>query len=352
MIVKNEKPVIERCLQSVKPLIDYWVIVDTGSTDGTQETIREFMKEIPGELHEQSWVNFGHNRNEALKLAKGKGDYVLFIDADERLELKAPLNKNTLSLDLYLSSVQTSSDESLNFQRTLLIDNSLDWEWKGVLHEKLLCSKQTQYICLPDAKVYADTADGHRSEDPRKHFKDAELLEKALLEDPENSEYVYYLGQSYFNAGDHSQSLKAYQKRATMKGWDQHTFWSLYMVGMLQETLKYPQDTLIESYSKAYQFRPLRAEPLYRIASLFLEAGKPVLAYTVAKTALSIPIPNDIVYVEKWIYEYGSLIQAIDASHLIGKKEETKTLCKELLLKPSLTEEHKKAIEGFLAKLD
>ena len=36
MIVKNEAPVIGRCLASVLPFVDRWVIVDTGSTDGTQ----------------------------------------------------------------------------------------------------------------------------------------------------------------------------------------------------------------------------------------------------------------------------------------------------------------------------
>ena len=41
MIVKNESKVVERCLDSVKSLIDYWVIVDTGSDDGTQKVIRE-----------------------------------------------------------------------------------------------------------------------------------------------------------------------------------------------------------------------------------------------------------------------------------------------------------------------
>ena len=72
MIVKNEAHVIERCLISVKHLINYWVIVDTGSTDGTQQIIRDFLKEIPGELYEKLWVNFSHNRNEALNLGPVK----------------------------------------------------------------------------------------------------------------------------------------------------------------------------------------------------------------------------------------------------------------------------------------
>ena len=62
MIVKNEEPVIERCLATVKPYIDYWVIVDTGSTDNTMEKIRNFMKDVPGELHECPWQNFEFNR--------------------------------------------------------------------------------------------------------------------------------------------------------------------------------------------------------------------------------------------------------------------------------------------------
>src|SRR5579872_6946362 len=83
MIVKDEAAVIERCLSSVKDALDYWVIVDTGSTDDTQNVIRKYLNDIPGELHQRPWKNFGHNRNEALKLTKNKGDYVLFIDADE-----------------------------------------------------------------------------------------------------------------------------------------------------------------------------------------------------------------------------------------------------------------------------
>jgi glycosyltransferase involved in cell wall biosynthesis len=85
MIVKNEAHVIERCLESVKQFITGWVIVDTGSTDGTQQKIRECMSRIPGNLHERPWRDFGHNRTEALELAKcvEYGEYALVIDADD-----------------------------------------------------------------------------------------------------------------------------------------------------------------------------------------------------------------------------------------------------------------------------
>jgi glycosyltransferase involved in cell wall biosynthesis len=73
MIVKNEAHVIERCLASARPLVSAFAIVDTGSTDGTQERVRELMRDLPGEVHERPWRDFASNRNEALALAVGTG---------------------------------------------------------------------------------------------------------------------------------------------------------------------------------------------------------------------------------------------------------------------------------------
>jgi hypothetical protein len=70
MIVKNEASVIRRCLDSVIPVIDSWVIVDTGSTDGTQDIIRSHMSSIPGLLHQSEWRDFAYNRSESLRLAR------------------------------------------------------------------------------------------------------------------------------------------------------------------------------------------------------------------------------------------------------------------------------------------
>ena len=88
MIVKDEKtPHLIECFESMKDKIDYWVICDNGSTDGTQEYIREYWAEqgIPGELIEVPWEGFGKTRTRALKECEGKADYAWVIDADDYL---------------------------------------------------------------------------------------------------------------------------------------------------------------------------------------------------------------------------------------------------------------------------
>ena len=100
MIVKNESKVIERCLASVRDLVDTWVISDTGSTDGTQQLIRSALDGIPGELHEEPWVNFGHNRTLNIRHARGKADYLLLLDADHVIRQDGPLPR--LTADSYM----------------------------------------------------------------------------------------------------------------------------------------------------------------------------------------------------------------------------------------------------------
>ncbi len=218
MIVKNESRVIQRCLSSVKGIIDYWVIVDTGSTDGTQKIIQEFMKDIPGKLYERPWVNFGHNREEALQLAKNKGDYILFIDADEVLMGVDKIDKKALKGDGYLVAIQIPGPGDASIQRPLLISNRLDWHWKGVLHERLSATEASCLDFLRQAAISARSSDGARSQDPQKYLKDAKTLETALEKEPSNEQYVYYLAQSYYNAGRYDLALKYYQQRAGSRG--------------------------------------------------------------------------------------------------------------------------------------
>ncbi len=340
MIVKDEAPVIEQCLSSVKDLIDYWVIVDTGSKDGTQEIIKKFLKDIPGELHERPWVNFAHNRTEALNLAKNKGDYLLFIDADERLIFTSAIDKAKLDMDCYYSFVRVSDQEKsekyVHGQRILLANNHLNWTWAGDLHENLVCPQVKRSLLLKNVINNAESQEGNRTRNPLKGLKDAEVLEKALQKDPNSTRTVFYLAQSYEHAKKYEPALLNYEKRAGMEGCEQEVFWSLFRIGQVQEELQMAPETIIKSYSNAFENRASRVEPLYYMALQYAKAGHSVLSYALLKAGLSFGPCEDMIVHETWIYDYGLLIELAKSAFAVGRYEESCDALKALLAKPDV----------------
>lgn len=347
MIVKNESPVILRCLESVKRIINYWVIVDTGSQDGTQQIIRNFLKDVPGELHEKPWVDFAHNRNEALSLSKNKGDYLLMIDADEELQSDSSFCLPDLTKDFYAVIVDV---DGLRIQREILIKNSLNWAWIGVVHESLVGPNDAKHELLEKMMIIA-RQDGNRSKDPDKFINDAKILEKALKEDPENRRNQFYLAFSYDVAGKYASALKNYQKRALQEGSDAEVFYSLYRSGFLQEQLEMSYDTVVDSYSRAYLTRPTRAEPLFYLARYFIKKEQPFLGYLVSKMSLQIPLPKDAVLVEYPLYAYRNLKLYADCCYLMKKYDEAKAAYRKLLNKNDLPDEDRSKIKQCLSTL-
>lgn len=81
MIVKDEEPVLARCLASARDVADEIVVVDTGSADGTVAIARGFGAVVIH--HDFADLDFGRARNRALEAARG--DFALVLDADEEL---------------------------------------------------------------------------------------------------------------------------------------------------------------------------------------------------------------------------------------------------------------------------
>jgi len=98
MIVKNEEVALPRCLTSVKAVVDEIVVLDTGSTDRTQEIAQEFGASV----YEFEWCNdFSVARNQSLKYAQG--DWILVLDADEVLVTDiVPALKQAIKTDNHL----------------------------------------------------------------------------------------------------------------------------------------------------------------------------------------------------------------------------------------------------------
>ena len=89
MIVKDEAHVIRRCLDSVRSHLAHWTIVDTGSTDGTQEIIRSHLRDLPGELHERPWRESGDLRKGFAARAQ-RAIYYGLTDGESQSPDRAP----------------------------------------------------------------------------------------------------------------------------------------------------------------------------------------------------------------------------------------------------------------------
>lgn len=348
MIVKNESAVIRRSLASVKAKIDYWVIIDTGSTDGTQDIILDLLKDIPGELHEKPWVDFEHNRNEALSLAINKADYLLFLDADEEWVISKDFDKDQLNKDFY---AVRNRDQNVDLHRIGLINTKLPWYWEGVLHEEIRSPAQVSGEILQGVTNYGLPRDGHRAQDPKRYLKDAEVLEKALLKDPNNPRYVFFLAQSYGAAGKLDLALEYYEKRAHMGGFSQDIFWSLFTIGCLRDDLGKEEKSVLEAYYEAFIFDPIRAEPLHHLAGFYQRKNLPALAYILAKTALELPPHTSLAYVLRDVYDYSLLLKFACAAHSLQKFDEAKEAYQKLLENPNLPHEARYVAEHNLRLL-
>ncbi len=88
LIVKNEAQELPFCLNSVKDWVDEMIVLDSGSTDGTQAIAQSYGAKVYSNTH---WPGFGKQRQLAQTYIKS--DYVLWLDADERVtpELKAQI---------------------------------------------------------------------------------------------------------------------------------------------------------------------------------------------------------------------------------------------------------------------
>jgi glycosyltransferase involved in cell wall biosynthesis len=303
MIVKNESPVIGRCLDSVLPFIDTWVIVDTGSTDDTRELVRKHLRSKPGELHERPWKSFGHNRNEAMQLAARTSDYLFFIDADEQLLVPAGFQRSALTGDGYYLNVKYAG---MTYSRTALVATRLPWRWQGVVHEYLACGSGFKLSTLEGPTIHV-SHDGARSRDPDTYLKDAALLEEVLRTNPDSTRDTFYLAQSYRDSGQLVKSRDMYRRRSEMKGWEEEGWFALYQVAVMEERLGADPARVSFSYLSAYQRRPSRAEPLVRLARYHRLRGEYELAVLYAERATNITRPGDLLFLDDATYRWSAL---------------------------------------------
>ena len=349
MIVKNEAHIIRETLDSVAPYISAWVIVDTGSDDGTQDLIRDHMarRGITGELYERPWRNFGHNRSEALTLAQGHGEYIWVIDADDTVV--GTLDFGQLGADMY--HLRNRSPYGV-FWRPLLFRDGLRVRYEGVVHEYVKCADPVVGVRLKGDYHIHSRRLGARNLDPQKYARDRDLLLAEIERNPDDARSVYYLGQSYLDLGitqgergDFENARKWFARRVEMGGWEEEAYYAMYSIGEAMARLGAPWPEVQDAYLRAWEFRPTRVEPLYAIARRYRIDQRYRLGYLFAQQAAEIPFPEqDSLFVRADIHAWRAADEQAVCASWIGKRAEAFTLCRRLLARADLPDEDRQRI--------
>ncbi|WP_324607792.1 glycosyltransferase [Streptomyces sp. NRRL F-5123] len=334
MIVRNEAKVIERCLAAARPLIDSWVIDDTGSTDGTQDLVRRALHGIPGELHASEWQDFGHNRTRNIRRALGRADFLLLLDADMVVRVEpaggaqAAFDASGLTADAYM--LRHAGDVEYRIKR--LVRGALPWRYEGATHEYLTADVHHTVADL-DTLVIDHHADGGSRAD--KFTRDAALLRADLARDPGNPRTVFYLAQTLRDLGETQEAITLYERRATMGGWEEEVYYALLQAGVLRAaTGAWPlaMDTLV----RAWQSRPQRLEAVYELVTRLRGMGHHAAAHAFATAALDRPAPADWLFVQPWIYRWGLLFEYSITAYWTGDLPASLHACDRLLALPDL----------------
>lgn len=347
MIVKDEAHVVGRCLASVRPFIDTWVIVDTGSTDRTADVIAEALAGMPGELVHRPWVDFGRNRTEALDLARGRADYALVIDADEVWHAPAGFAFPTTLADGV--QILHATPDGTSFYLTTLMRLDRPWRYEGVLHEVATCDEPhtVEQLVGPRITGHFDSARNQRPVRD-KYLADAAVLRSAVDREPDNARHVFYLAQSYRDAGELDEAIDWYGRRILLGGWAEETWYAMYQIARLRERRGDPAADVINAYLACHDARPQRAEPLCDLARVNRSLGRFAVARLFAEAAVSRPRPDDILFLDEGTYLWRAKDELSLAAYYSGDGATAVALGEALVDDPAVPERDRERIRTNL----
>lgn len=160
MIVRDEEPVLERCLKNAVKFADEIIVVDTGSVDATVSIAKQYTDKVFDYLWQD---DFAAARNYSYE--KASCDYIMWLDADDDLEaedierlrdLKSHMPRETDVVFFAYTSDPVDDDafsEGINL-RDRMIRRSLNPRWIYPIHEAIPILKEWNRLMRPDIRIF------------------------------------------------------------------------------------------------------------------------------------------------------------------------------------------------------
>ena len=195
------------------------------------------------------------------------------------------------------------------------------------------------------AESVVKPADVPRDVDPHQRFID--LLLPEVKRNPADVRPVFSLAEVYFHAGDFANARKWFARRIAMASGEptEEVYWAMLRLGHSMEKLGEPWPEVQDSYLRAWQFRPTRAEPLYALARRHANENRHWLGYLFAVRAAEIPPPdNDMTVPHPDLYAWRTTFQQLVCAYHIDNQAEALTLSRRLLARPDIPDNDREGI--------
>ena len=341
---KNESRVLRRMLDSCKPYVDYYVMQNNGSTDGSDEIARQFLSEnnLQGEIYEvkEGWVGFGWNRDHLMqhcqKLDHGC-DWILKMDCDEVLEVDddfdwSPLD-NKDSQAFHIAAVSGSCI----YYRAWMWNAKLPWRFNhDDCHETIYCeipeiNHAFSCVDLPRSFRQIGYNEGQSWGIPSKFATHAlELEEKLIRENTMLTDlyHFFYIGKSYSDTyrGDFFPLKQSHQReyarrciyyldeyvkyihRDTGPCDNEMSYMALIMIAEAYDFLEEYESSILV-YQNCDKFCPIRNDHWYGLAKVCEKIKKFELMFYAAKIMNNpervIPFPRYALFIDTSLYVDG-----------------------------------------------
>jgi ubiquinone/menaquinone biosynthesis C-methylase UbiE len=341
---RNESKVLKRMLESCKPYVDYYVMQNNGSTDGSDEIAKQFLIEnnLPGEVYDvkEGWIGFGWNRDHLIqhcqKLDHGC-DWILKMDCDEVLEVDDDFDWSLLdSKDTQAFHIAAVSGTCI-YYRAWMWNAKLPWRFNhDDCHETIYCAFPEighSYITkdLPKSFRQIGFNEGQSWGVPSKFATHAlELEEKLIRENTMLTDlyHFFYIGKSYSDTYRGSffplkeSHQKEYARRCIYYLWEYVKYvhrdtgpydneMSYVALIMIAEAYDFLQDysLSITTYEYCDKFCPDRNDHLFGLATVYEKIKDYEQMYFVATIMMDPrrknPFPRYALFIDTSMYNDG-----------------------------------------------
>jgi tetratricopeptide (TPR) repeat protein len=217
LIARNEESMLPGCLAAAAGAVDEVVLVDTGSTDRT----REIARSAGATVLERAWDDdFAAPRNLAIEQAHG--DWVLVLDADERLArgagqvIRQALRRPAFDMGFLRFHNASRGDAGLDdvvggaaragepYSLPRLLRRLPDLRYRGIIHENVndwAAAHGNRYLLLPADVVHLGYV-GELQGSMAKRDRNLALLRRRMAQEPDDISAYGYVAQELFQRGE------------------------------------------------------------------------------------------------------------------------------------------------------